>query len=80
MKPPGMALLMLVLGYSTALADEVSFQGKTITVVVTSAAGGGTDLSARVVADYIARHLPGKPNFIVRNVPGAQGVVGMNYL
>jgi hypothetical protein len=76
----GLSLLAFVLGHSAALADDpISFKGKTITVVVTSSAGGGTDLSARVVAKYIAEHLPGKPTIVVRNVPGAQGIVGMNY-
>jgi tripartite-type tricarboxylate transporter receptor subunit TctC len=81
MKQLGILLLTFMLGHSAASADEpVSFEGKSITLIVTSAAGGGTDLSARLVANYIASHLPGKPNVIVRNIPGAQGVVGMNYL
>ena len=73
--------LVFVLGVSAAWADEpISFEGKTITLIVTSSAGGGTDLSARLIANFISSHLPGKPSVVVRNIPGAQGVVGMNYL
>jgi len=81
MKRVGALLFAVVLGQAAAYAQEpVSFEGKSITLVVTSAAGGGTDLSARLIANYISSHLPGKPAVVVRNVPGAQGVVGMNFL
>ena len=81
MRLSGLTLLALVFGSAAAFAQEpVSFEGKSITLIVTSSAGGGTDLSARLVANYIAGRLPGKPNVVVRNIPGAQGVVGMNYL
>src|SRR5262249_32651617 len=54
-------------------------RGKTITVIVGSPAGGGTDTAARLLAALIANHLPGKPSIIVRNVPGAEGMTAMNF-
>src|SRR5581483_6726946 len=57
----------------------VSFEGKTITMVVGFAAGGGTDISARLIAPYLAKYLPGKPEIIVQNRPGADGLVSANY-
>ena len=64
---------------SAAQAEEVSFAGKQVTMIIGSAPGGGTDTSGRVIAQFIAKYLPGKPNLIVRNIPGAQGVTAMNY-
>jgi tripartite-type tricarboxylate transporter receptor subunit TctC len=72
--------LWLLLGCAVACAEEpVSFKGKTITVVVASAPGGGTDMSGRLIAPLLASLLPGKPSIIVRNIPGAEGVTAMNY-
>jgi tripartite-type tricarboxylate transporter receptor subunit TctC len=73
-------VLFLILGVAGARADEpLSFKGKTITVIIASSAGGGTDLSGRLIANFIASHLPGKPTVVVRNMPGAQGITALNY-
>ena len=50
---------------------EDFFAGKTVTIVVGYGAGSGYDINARFVARHIARHIPGKPTVIVRNMPGA---------
>ncbi len=73
-------VLAILLGQPTARAAEpVSFQGKTVTMIIGSSPGGGTDLSGRVIANFLTSHLPGKPNVLVHNIPGAQGVTAMNY-
>ncbi len=54
------------------------YQGKTIEIVVASAAGGPTDMAGRVAATFYPEYLPGKPRTIVRNVPGGAGAVAMN--
>src|SRR5581483_69963 len=73
-------VLTLVSSITAALADDaVSFKGKTITMIVASAPGGGTDTSGRLIASLILNHLPGKPTLVVRNIPGAEGMTGMNY-
>jgi hypothetical protein len=64
---------------AAAAEDAVSFKDKTITMIVASSAGGGTDTSGRLIAPLLANRLPGKPTVIVRNVPGAQGITAMNY-
>jgi tripartite-type tricarboxylate transporter receptor subunit TctC len=74
------ALLAFFLGSATVQAAEpVSFAGKTITNIVVSAPGGGTDGAARVLAAFFTKHLPGHPNVVVKNVPGAQGITAMNF-
>jgi len=48
-----------------------SYKGKTINVVVGFGPGGGYDFYGRLVAAHLGNHLPGKPNVVVQNVPGA---------
>jgi tripartite-type tricarboxylate transporter receptor subunit TctC len=75
----GALAAILVMGLSAAQAEEVNLAGKQVTMIIGSAPGGGTDTSGRVIAQFIANLLPGKPSLIVRNIPGAQGVTAMNY-
>lgn len=75
----GLALLSGVLACTQAPAQPVSFQGKTVTMIVGYAAGGGTDAFGRLTASFLGNYLPGSPAVVVRNVPGANGLVAMNY-
>jgi len=61
-----------------AQSSDLFFKGKTVTVYDSSPAGSGYDLYARLFARHIGRHLPGTPNVIVSNVPGAGGIVCAN--
>jgi tripartite-type tricarboxylate transporter receptor subunit TctC len=54
--------------------------GKTVTIVVGYAAGGGYDRIARMVARYLPKYLPGTPAVIVQNMPGANSIVAANHL
>ncbi len=56
------------------------YQGKTITMVVSSTAGGGYDLWARLTARYIGKYVPGTPSIVVQNMPGAGNIIGANYV
>lgn len=58
---------------STANADNF-YSGKQVTVIVGSGAGSVNDAYARLVARHFRRHLPGSPNVIIQNLPGASGV------
>jgi len=76
----GTALLAALLWGSLAAAQDVSFRGKTVTMIVGFEAGGGTDAFGRLAASFLARELPGAPGVVVRNVPGAEGITAMNYV
>jgi tripartite-type tricarboxylate transporter receptor subunit TctC len=56
------------------------FEGKNITFLVGSSAGGGTDLTARLIARHMERYLPGKPRIDIANKPGAGGMIAANEL
>lgn len=53
------------------------FPGSNITVVVGYGPGGGTDITARVVAKYLEKYLPGSATVVVKNVEGAGGVIAL---
>jgi tripartite-type tricarboxylate transporter receptor subunit TctC len=54
--------------------DSEFYKGKTVSVLVGYEAGGGYDLYARVVAQFLGKHIPGNPKVIVQNMPGAGGL------
>jgi tripartite-type tricarboxylate transporter receptor subunit TctC len=62
-----------------AHADDF-FKGKTFTVLVGFSPAGGYDQYARNVARYIGNHIPGHPNVIVQNMPGAGSLNAVRYL
>ncbi len=68
-----------------ALTDKATAQGaedptKTLTMLASHAPGGGYDAYARLYARHVGRFLPGQPNVVVRNMPGAAGVVMANFV
>ncbi len=70
----------LAAGIATLAAPRLgwtqgSLAGRTITLVVPSPAGGGTDFSARLVADSFGRALGA--TMVVENRPGGNDVVGL---
>jgi tripartite-type tricarboxylate transporter receptor subunit TctC len=64
------ALASLVAAAQAHAADEF-YKGKTVTIVVGFSPGGGYDTNARAIARHLGNHIPGKPNVIVQNQPGA---------
>jgi len=78
-----LAFAALVGGWPfAAAADAVGdfYRGKQISIVVGSTAGGGYDLYARLVGRHIGRFLPGNPNVVVSNMPGAGGNTSAAYV
>jgi tripartite-type tricarboxylate transporter receptor subunit TctC len=50
-----------------------------VQVLLGTTAGGGTDLEARLVGQHIAKHLPGSPQVVYRNLPGGNGIKAITY-
>ena len=59
----------------TPTPEAPYYQGKRIEIVVSSAPGGGTDMCARVAANFLPKHIPGNPEIVVSNQPGGAGAV-----
>jgi tripartite-type tricarboxylate transporter receptor subunit TctC len=73
--------LFALLSWSTHLQAQAPFyQGKTMTIVVGYLAGDGYDIWARLLAGHMSKHIPGNPNFIVQNMPGAGSMIAANYV
>ena len=67
-------------GAASGRAAEPSFSGKTVTLLVGFAAGGGVDLTARMFAKYLGNHIPGNPTVIVKNMPGGSSMKAHNFV
>jgi tripartite-type tricarboxylate transporter receptor subunit TctC len=64
----------------TRAADVDFYAGKTIQVLIGFSSGGGYDLYARTVARHLGRHIPGSPQLVPQNMPGAGSLKLVNYL
>lgn len=71
--------LLTALAAPTA-APAADFAGKKITLIVGFGAGGGYDTNARLFARHFGKHVPGKPDIVVQNMPGAGALRATNYI
>jgi tripartite-type tricarboxylate transporter receptor subunit TctC len=67
------------LAWSAAAAADF-YQGKTLTMIVGFAPGGGVDSQARTIARHLVRFIPGQPGIVVQNMEGAAGALAANYV
>lgn len=76
------AISCLCLLSAGAAADPVAefYQGKQIRLIVGGEAGSEYDSWARLIARNMGRHIPGRPSFIVNNMPGGGQIIATNYL
>jgi len=77
------AALILSLGMvqpAAAQAPTDFFKGKTLTIYVGLSAGGGYDMNARLLSRHFGKYIPGNPTVVVRNMPGAGGLVMTNHV
>lgn len=71
---------MFSAGFSTGASADDFYKGKTVNIVVGFTTGGGFDANARLLSRHIGRHIPGNPNVIVQNMPGAASLTSVRYL
>ncbi len=70
---------LLTLSWRDARAADF-YRGKTVTLIVGFAPGGGVDTQARTIARHLVRFIPGQPSVIVQNMEGAAGALSANFL
>jgi tripartite-type tricarboxylate transporter receptor subunit TctC len=73
------AIAMGTVAVPNAMSAEL-FEGKTVRVLIGYGAGGGYDRYARQLARHIGKHLPGTPNVVAVNMPGAGGLKVVNHM
>jgi tripartite-type tricarboxylate transporter receptor subunit TctC len=78
---------MLAIGFSLVFicfskvqAQAPFYEGKTIRIVVGLPAGDAYDLYARMLAAHMGKYIPGNPNIIVQNMPGASTMITANHV
>ncbi len=75
-KPAPIRYLAFAVALSAMLAAAPAgaadfYAGKSIDLLIGAAPAGGYDIYGRVVARHLARHIPGQPSIVVKNMPGA---------
>lgn len=79
LKGIAIATLILFPPVCPAKASE-SYHNTTIRLVVPAAPGGGYDAYARMITRALRKHIPGNPNVVLQNMPGAGGLTAANHL
>ena len=77
------ALAILMGAITPACADEsvvAFYKGRTIDLVVGYGTGGGYDTYARALAPHLAKHVPGAPQIVIRNMPGASSLTALRHV
>src|SRR5262245_40350884 len=81
----GAASFALGLGLAASSAPAAAqsaadfYKGKTVTYIVATTAGGGYDSYARLVIEFMQKHMPGS-TYVIKNMPGAGHILGANAL
>jgi tripartite-type tricarboxylate transporter receptor subunit TctC len=73
-------LTALISAATPLSAQSNFFAGKTIQLYVGFSPGGGVDGEARIAARHLSRFVPGNPSVVVKNMPGAGGIVLGNHM
>ena len=56
------------------------YEGKSITMIVGNDVGSGYDAYARLLTRHMGKYIPGAPQFVVRNMPGAGSIVAAQHM
>src|SRR5437763_3209344 len=70
----GLAALAAAIGATLATAPAAAadfYAGKSIDLLIGAPPAGGYDIYARALARHLGQNIPGKPNIIPKNMPGA---------
>jgi tripartite-type tricarboxylate transporter receptor subunit TctC len=73
-------LLASVIGFAAQSLGQEFYKGKTVRFIVGFSPGGGFDVYTRLIARHINAHIPGHPQTLVENMPGAGSLIAANHL
>ena len=83
----GLTLLSLVLlkivilcSWTYAFSQTPFYQGKTLTILAASPAGGSGDLRIKAALPFLRKHIPGNPTIVIDYMPGGGGRKLANHL
>ena len=67
-------------GAAPAAESDGFYKGKTVTYIIGYSVNNGYDIYSRLIARHVGKHLPGRPNVVPKNMPGAGSMIATNYL
>ena len=71
---------LLSAGATPAAAQADALAGKSVQMIIGFGPGGGYDLWGRTLGRHIGKHLPGHPNVVPQNMPGAGSYTAASYI
>jgi tripartite-type tricarboxylate transporter receptor subunit TctC len=74
------SLSLLLTGATPLAAQPDALAGKAVQMIIGFGPGGGYDLWGRTVGRHIGKHLPGNPNVVPQNMPGAGSYTAASYI
>ena len=75
-----LVLALVLVSSLDALAQAPFYQDKTLRIVAGYGAGSVDDAWTRMIAQYLVKYIPGNPNIVVQNMPGAGALIAANYV
>jgi tripartite-type tricarboxylate transporter receptor subunit TctC len=75
-----LSLLLAAVVTTPAAAQADFYKGKTVELIISTGAGGGLDTNGRIVARHLAKHIPGEPLVVPKNMPGAGHIRAASYV
>ncbi|HSE87836.1 MAG TPA: tripartite tricarboxylate transporter substrate-binding protein [Candidatus Binatia bacterium] len=75
-----LVLALVLVSAVNAVAQAPFYQDKTLRIVAGYGAGSVDDAWTRLIARYLGKYIPGTPNIIVQNMPGAGAMIAANYV
>jgi tripartite-type tricarboxylate transporter receptor subunit TctC len=82
----GVVLILSLTSFLFSFAPELRaqgetfYKGKTIRLVIGNTTGGFYDRWGRLFARFMGKHIPGQPEIIPQNMPGAGSVIATNHV
>ena len=75
-----MAAIIGAAASASAQTAEEFYKGKSIDLVIGYPPAGSNDVYARLLARHLGKHVPGKPNIIPKNMPGAGSFLALAHM
>jgi tripartite-type tricarboxylate transporter receptor subunit TctC len=76
----GTAFISLALLAGYGFSQALFYQGKTVTLIVSTAPGGTGDLRVKALVPFLRKHIPGNPTIVTEYMDGGGGRKAANYL
>jgi tripartite-type tricarboxylate transporter receptor subunit TctC len=75
-----LCLALVFVAPVNAVAQAPFYQDKTLRIIAGYGAGSVDDAWTRMIAQYLVKYIPGNPNIVVQNMPGAGAMIAANYV